>query len=325
MQNMDNNNDVYKKVVTFDMDVDRDNSITFDIEMYAQKIKNFTDRHILLDTCAGESVFKNKKLIFEIARAPKTMIISGVNPKGKPLIATHWGSTDFGMVYYNADCIANILSFGNVVNTCYSVTYNTNNDCYIVQASETGYCYTFSRDDSNIYFCDLDTMVTNHITNHSTLLVTTVSDKKKNYTKRQIKSADLARDYQRKLGYASPGQLIKMIGQGKLNNGKISAQDVVRALDIYGPDLGSLKGKTTSHKAQLEEEVPLITQQFESQTMYLDLMFVNKEPFVLSVTNPLEYVIVSKLSKRDKWILWSSLESQILYITKYGFKIKMVR
>jgi hypothetical protein len=69
-------------------------------------------------------------------------------------------------------------------------------------------------------FCDLDTTVTTN----KTLLVTTVSDKKKKYSARQIKQADLAIEYQRKLGYASPGQLIKMIGQGKLNNGKILAQ-----------------------------------------------------------------------------------------------------
>jgi hypothetical protein len=64
-----------------------------------------------------------------------------------------------------------------------------------------------------------------------------------------------------------------MIGQGNLNNGKISAQGVVRALNIYGPVLGSLKGKTTCRKPHLEEEPELINQQFESQTMYLDLMF----------------------------------------------------
>ena len=77
---MDSNNDVYKKVVTFDMDVDTDNSITFDIEMYAQKIKNFTDRHILLDTCAGESIFKNKKLIFEIVHALRMVALAHTRP-----------------------------------------------------------------------------------------------------------------------------------------------------------------------------------------------------------------------------------------------------
>lgn len=41
--------------------------------------------------------------------------------------------------------------------------------------------------------------------------------------------------------------------------------------------------------------------------------------------NPLEYVIVKKLSKRDKWSLWGSLESYIYHITKHGLKIKLIR
>ena len=98
-----------------------------------------------------------------------------------------------------------------------------------------------------------------------------------------------------------------MIGQGQLTQSGITAQNVVRSIDIWGPDLGSLKGKTTSHKAQLEEELPVLkTKQFESQTMYLDLMFVNGLPFLIAVVNPLEYVMVNKLSKRDNWTLWGA-------------------
>jgi hypothetical protein len=59
--------------------------------------------------------------------------------------------------------------------------------------------------------------------------------------------------------------------------------------------------------------------------MYLDLMFVNGAPFLIVVVNPLEYVMVNKLSKRDNWSLWGSLESNINHITKYGFKIKMIK
>jgi hypothetical protein len=40
--------------------------------------------------------------------SPSPMIISGVNPKGKPLIITECGETDFGFVYYDPKCIANI-------------------------------------------------------------------------------------------------------------------------------------------------------------------------------------------------------------------------
>lgn len=79
-----------------------------------------------------------------------------------------------------------------------------------------------------IYICDLKTMVSNP----KLMLVTTVSDKMSKDTLRQIKQAELAREYKRKLGYASTGQLIKLISQGKLANCNVTAQDIVRALDI---------------------------------------------------------------------------------------------
>lgn len=300
----------------------RHNKVVFSTSVYSHS-EGYGDRHVLLDTCAGESVFKNKNLFYEIIPSSRPMIVSGVNPQASPLIITEYGNTDFGMVYYDPNCIANILSFGNIVNDSKSVVYNSSNDCYIVQVTNGGVCYEFSRDNSsNIYSCDLDTMVRAP----KIALVITVNDKKKKYTVRQVKQAALAREYQRKLGYASPGQLIKMIGQGKLVKSDITAQDVIRSLDIWGQDLGSLKGKTTSHKAQLEEELPTtIVKQFEHQTMYLDLMFVNGLPFLIAVINPLEYVMVNKLAKRDEYSLWTSIESNINHITKYGFKIRMIR
>ena len=129
-------------------------------------------------------------------------------------------------------------------------------------------------------------------------MVTTVKDKKKQYTVRQVKSAELAREYQRKLDYTSPGQLIKLIGQGKLGRNTITAQDVVRTLDIFVPDLGSLKGNTTSHKAQIEEELPIMNRQFLNQIIYIDLMFVNSLPYLVCVLNPLKYVMICKLSHK---------------------------
>ena len=53
------------------------------------------------------------------------------------------------------------------------------------------------------YICNLDTMVSKP----KLMLVITVTDKMKKYTVRQVKQAELAKEYQRKLG-----QLIKLIG-----------------------------------------------------------------------------------------------------------------
>jgi hypothetical protein len=122
----------------------RVDSVIFSAEVY-NHCEGFSDRHVLLDTCAGESVFKCRDLYFvELSATP--MIISGVNPKGNPLVINECGETDFGFVYYDPKCIANILSFGNVVNTSESVTYNSRHDCYVVQVKPGGVCYRFSRD-----------------------------------------------------------------------------------------------------------------------------------------------------------------------------------
>ena len=164
------------------------------------------------------------------------------------MIITECGETDFGTVYFDSNCIANILSFGNIVSVSESVSYDSYQDCYKAKMIKSGPVYRFVHDQStNIYLCDLDRNVSyKNVSFDKSIMVMTVKDKKKLYTARQVKSAELAREYQRKLGYTSPGQLIKLIGQGKLDKSDITAQDVVRALDIFGPDLGSLKGKTTS-------------------------------------------------------------------------------
>ena len=56
----------------------------------------------------------------------------------------------------------------------------------------------------NIYFCDVDMKETD-------VLVVTVSDKMKLYSKREIEQAREARDLQLKLALASDQSLLKMI------------------------------------------------------------------------------------------------------------------
>ena len=57
----------------------------------------------------------------------------------------------------------------------------------------------------------------------------------------------------------------------------MTARDVHRAIDIWGPDVGSLKGETTSHQAKLEEKLPLIGIEYKTeQIVYVDIMFVNQ-------------------------------------------------
>jgi hypothetical protein len=40
-------------------------------------------------------------------------------------VITECGEADFGFAYYDPKCITNILSFGNIVNSCESVVYSS--------------------------------------------------------------------------------------------------------------------------------------------------------------------------------------------------------
>ena len=72
-----------------------------------------------------------------------------------------------------------------------------------------------------------------------------------------------------------------------LENNRIVAQDVIRAYDIWGPALANLKGETTSHKSELQEEISVLNAPSKvDQIMFVYLMFVNSIPYHVSVYKP---------------------------------------
>eukprot|EP00529_Nitzschia_sp_RCC80_P034701 CAMPEP_0113456038 /NCGR_PEP_ID=MMETSP0014_2-20120614/8681_1 /TAXON_ID=2857 /ORGANISM="Nitzschia sp." /LENGTH=124 /DNA_ID=CAMNT_0000347479 /DNA_START=647 /DNA_END=1021 /DNA_ORIENTATION=- /assembly_acc=CAM_ASM_000159 len=109
-------------------------------------------------------------------------------------------------------------------------------------------------------------------------LVQSVDENMNFYTARQIETAKKARELLHALGSPSVEDLKKAIRIG-IKNSPVSIADVVIAEKIFGPDVGSLKGKTTRSKVpppvQNYIEIPpeLIKAQ-ESVTLYIDGMYV---------------------------------------------------
>ena len=80
------------------------------------------------------------------------MVVNGVNSKKESMVIKERGTTNFGLVYFDPNCIANILSFANMVNNCFSVKYSSTRDFYSLQIKKGGCCYYFNRDEKyNIY------------------------------------------------------------------------------------------------------------------------------------------------------------------------------
>ena len=74
------------------------------------------------------------------------------------------------------------------------------------------------------------------------VLVETVAENMRVYSKREISGATKARDMLDKMGYPPISEAISIIGNGK--NFDIAAHDFAVADAIWGADIATLKGKT---------------------------------------------------------------------------------
>ena len=59
--------------------------------------------------------------------------------------------------------------------------------------------------------------------------------------------------------------------------------------------------------------------------MFVDLMFVNSIPYLISVFKPLEYVTISKLQKKDMVTLCNTVISHLNIVRKHGIKVPLCR
>ena len=198
--------------------------------------------------------------------------------------------------------MGNILSFGDVVDGAHKVTYDTNNDIFRVQYRRYGETFVFTRDKStNLYTHEVGK------TGRYSIGVETVQDNMKKYTKREVKQAKLAREYVRRANFISEGQLIRAINTGKIKNCEISTQDVLRSIDIWGKHEGNLRGKTTARKTEtVSGDIP-ITSTTEKQSLHVDIMYFNDQPYMLGVFQPLELAVAKRLKTKTKYEQWHTL------------------
>ena len=142
----------------------------------------------------------------------------------------------YGTVWYHPQGIANILSLACVKACGYHVTYNSKNGNAFHIHKPDGTVWVFQESDRGLYFMDTNA--------NGTLLVNTVAENKSKYTNRDYSCAVLARQIQQIMGRPSTRSYRNIIDKNLLPNCPITRRNILAAEEIFGPDVGSLKGKT---------------------------------------------------------------------------------
>ena len=72
--------------------------IVFHSDIYEDSY-SYGEMSVCLDGCAGESIFRTKKLIRNFRQSDVPVIVRGVNSDSNPMMVTEEGETEFGTVY----------------------------------------------------------------------------------------------------------------------------------------------------------------------------------------------------------------------------------
>ena len=281
---------------------------------------------VLLDSQSTDSVFSNRDLLTDIISAPAPLTTYS---NGGSHVSHYRGVYgDFGPVWYNPTSLANILSLAEVSER-FRVTMDTADSPSMTVHLPSG-PMTFVKHNGLFH----------HDTNGSTpgsakdsnvvapySFLSTVRDHEAQFTKRELRGAQLARALYRKLGRPSERDFYVLLEKGLISNCPITPVDARRATYIYGPDLASLKGKTTRRhpKAVLTPPVlPVpadVLAHHRNVTLCADVFFVQGAPFLHTISRSIKFRTVVSLPSRSASTLLKHMREVLGFYTARGFQV----
>lgn len=273
------------------------------------------EREVLLDSQSNVHIFRNRDLLKNLRKSANPLVVTGIN--GGKLKTDVMGTYEgVGEVYYHPKASANVLSF-HAVKSVGSIEYDSISDKFKVIGLK-GKQFNFSAK-HGLYVHHEDDI-------RQSYTIKTVEDNKNGFTKAEQERADKAKELLIALGRPSVETLKNSLKNGFILNCPITVKDVANMERIYGPDLGSIKGKTVRSRPEplRIEEHKEITKELEDATLSADIFFVNKLAFLLTVSKRLNLLMVQYVVDRKVDTLRKAFTGMVNKYKLYSYKIRTV-
>ena len=224
-------------------------------------------------------------------------------------------------VWFSTKAITNILSLKDVVKF-YHVTYDSHEAGFVIFRQDHGLPnMIFRMHSSGLHFYDPR--------RSEFLFMVTVEDNMKSFMKQQIMAAEKARNLYAGLAYPSLTDFKWILKSNQIHECPVSYEDANTAEKIWGPSIAALKGKTTqkTHEKVTSDIVAIPTEIRELHrivTMSIDVFFVNKIPFLLTLSRNICFSTVTHLSNQKAATIFAVFKSIFIYYLQKGFQIMTV-
>jgi hypothetical protein len=203
---------------------------------------------ILLDSKSTTDAISNPALLKNIHEVQGSLTI--YTQTGKAVTKLKVTVPIYGEVWYCPDGITTILSLAHVATTRLVKFESTDGNLFEV-TKDDGSTRIFKHSDHGLYYYDMNTSRDSTWQGHGTyrgngsaILFNTVAENKTKYTVNDYQRAGKARTIQRRIGRPSTKRYLELANKGRIINCNVTRQDILNAKHIFGPDIGSLKGKT---------------------------------------------------------------------------------
>ena len=221
----------------------------------------------------------------------------------------------YGTVWYEPIGIANILSMSRATNK-FRVISNSEGEIFfrmVLPDREV----KFQLSPNGLYYFDAADR------GESVLLLNTVSENSERFTWREYKGAWEVWRAMHLLGFLSERYFENMVRSNMIVNFPVTFSDVKNAKLIFGPDITSLKGKSVRRKpaSVVTEYVEIPREILESCTeleVLTDIMFINKLPFLVSISRRLKITTIEYLSSKTEKVLVNSINKIVSYYISHS-------
>lgn len=292
---------------------------------------------VLLDSQSSVDLFCNPRMVTNIRKSSHPMKLS--TNAGVCTVDMVADIPNYGTVWFSPKAMTNIFSMGNVRKK-HKVTIDTEEEnAMIVHGRDGKPIAKYIGTEDNLYvwrpFKDKETAANPGQEPRSdtkptiSQFVETVKENKSFHTPRDIAKAKRARNLLYALGCPTIRDLKNIIKMNSIMNNPVTVQDVDLAVQIFGLDVPSAKGKITRRRPNLPTEdivavPPELLAAHQHVELAIDTMFVCGIAFLTTISKKIKYRTATWIPKLTKQHYMDALEPILRMYARAGMTISRI-